>query len=51
MSLTECLRGNPQPTEDQIRDVLSGHLCRCTGYQNIVDAAIDAAESLRKKCS
>jgi aerobic-type carbon monoxide dehydrogenase small subunit (CoxS/CutS family) len=51
MSLSECLRDNPQPTEDQIRDVLSGHLCRCTGYQNIVDAALDAAESLRKKNS
>jgi carbon-monoxide dehydrogenase small subunit len=51
MSLTECLRDNPQPTEELVRDVLSGHLCRCTGYQNIVDAALDAAEMLRKKNS
>jgi aerobic-type carbon monoxide dehydrogenase small subunit (CoxS/CutS family) len=43
MSLTECLRDNPHPTEAEIRDVLSGHLCRCTGYQNIVAAALDAA--------
>ncbi len=43
MSLTECLRDNPRPTEAEIRDVLSGHLCRCTGYQNIVAAALDAA--------
>jgi carbon-monoxide dehydrogenase small subunit len=46
MSLTECLRDNPRPTEAEIRDVLSGHLCRCTGYQNIVAAALDAAEEL-----
>jgi aerobic carbon-monoxide dehydrogenase small subunit len=51
MSLTECLRDNPKPTETEIRDVLSGHLCRCTGYQNIVTAALDAAEKLRKKKS
>jgi aerobic-type carbon monoxide dehydrogenase small subunit (CoxS/CutS family) len=49
MSLTECLRDNPQPTETEIRDVLSGHLCRCTGYQNIVAAALHAAAALRKK--
>jgi carbon-monoxide dehydrogenase small subunit len=42
MSLTECLRDIERPTEEQIRDVLSGHLCRCTGYQNIVAAALDA---------
>jgi carbon-monoxide dehydrogenase small subunit len=42
MSLTECLRDIARPTEAQIRDVLSGHLCRCTGYQNIVAAALDA---------
>jgi aerobic carbon-monoxide dehydrogenase small subunit len=46
MSLTEMLRDNPQPTEAEVRDVLSGHLCRCTGYQNIVAAALDAAAAL-----
>jgi carbon-monoxide dehydrogenase small subunit len=46
MSLTECLRDNPQSTEADIRDVLSGHLCRCTGYQNIVAAALDATKEL-----
>ena len=46
MSLTECLRDHPHPTEDLVRDVLSGHLCRCTGYQNIVAAALDAAAVL-----
>jgi len=43
MSLTEHLRDNPRATEAGIREVLSGHLCRCTGYQNIVLAALDAA--------
>jgi carbon-monoxide dehydrogenase small subunit len=49
MSLTECLRDNPQASEELIRDVLSGHLCRCTGYQNIVAAALDAADQLSPK--
>ena len=46
MSLTELLRENRRPTESQVRDVLSGHLCRCTGYQNIVAAALDAAAAM-----
>jgi 2-furoyl-CoA dehydrogenase 2Fe-2S iron sulfur subunit len=46
MSLTELLRDHPRPSEEQIRDVLSGHLCRCTGYQNIVAAALDAAAAI-----
>ena len=51
MSLTELLRDNPEPTEAQVRDVLSGHLCRCTGYQNIVAAALDAAASMNAKAT
>ena len=43
MSLTELLRDDPAPDEAAIRIVLSGHLCRCTGYQNIVAAALQAA--------
>jgi carbon-monoxide dehydrogenase small subunit len=46
MSLTELLRENPRPTEAEVREVLSGHLCRCTGYQNIVAAALDAAAAM-----
>jgi carbon-monoxide dehydrogenase small subunit len=38
---------NPAPTEDEIRWALSGNLCRCTGYQNIVKAVLLAAERLR----
>ncbi|MCE2946436.1 MAG: (2Fe-2S)-binding protein [bacterium] len=43
MSLTELLRDDPAPDEQAVRLVLSGHLCRCTGYQNIVAAALQAA--------
>lgn len=43
MSLTELLRDEPSPDEEAVRLVLSGHLCRCTGYQNIVAAALQAA--------
>ena len=49
MSLTELLRDHPRPTEAEVRDVLSGHLCRCTGYQNIVAAALDAAAAINAK--
>ena len=47
MTLTEFLRDHPRPTEAEVREVLSGHLCRCTGYQNIVAAALDAAAAIR----
>ncbi len=43
MSLTELLAANPHPDEAAVRDTLSGHLCRCTGYQNIVDACLAVA--------
>jgi 2-furoyl-CoA dehydrogenase 2Fe-2S iron sulfur subunit len=44
MSFTDFLARNPHPSEAEIRDVLSGHLCRCTGYANIVAAIKEAAE-------
>jgi aerobic-type carbon monoxide dehydrogenase small subunit (CoxS/CutS family) len=47
MSLVELLRNTPSPSEEDVRLTLSGHLCRCTGYQNIVDAAMAAASMLR----
>jgi aerobic carbon-monoxide dehydrogenase small subunit len=47
MTLIELLRDNPNPTEEDIRVGISGNLCRCTGYQNIVVAALDAARRLR----
>jgi aerobic-type carbon monoxide dehydrogenase small subunit (CoxS/CutS family) len=47
-TLTEFLAQSPDPTEDQLRHALSGNLCRCTGYQHIVDAALLAARRLRE---
>ena len=47
MTLTELLRDDPQADENAVRLALSGHLCRCTGYQNIVAAALSAVECLR----
>ena len=46
-TLIEFLRDNPNPTEEEVRIGISGNLCRCTGYQNIVIAALDAAKRLR----
>jgi aerobic-type carbon monoxide dehydrogenase small subunit (CoxS/CutS family) len=43
MSFTDYLKRNPKPSEGEIRDVLSGHLCRCTGYAGIVAAIKQAA--------
>jgi len=47
MTLTELLRDNPDPSEAEVRDVLTGNLCRCTGYAGIVAAALAAAKTLR----
>jgi aerobic carbon-monoxide dehydrogenase small subunit len=47
MTLVPFLRQNPNPTEEEIRHALSGNLCRCTGYQHIVDAVKLAAEKMR----
>jgi 2-furoyl-CoA dehydrogenase 2Fe-2S iron sulfur subunit len=43
MSFTDYLKRNPRPSEAELREVLSGHLCRCTGYAGIVAALIEAA--------
>lgn len=45
MTLTSFLEQNPDPEENEIRDAISGNLCRCTGYQNIVEAVKLAARS------
>ena len=47
MTMTAFLKDNPAPSEDEVREALSGNLCRCTGYQNIVDAVLKAAETLQ----
>ena len=46
-TLIEFLRDNPDPTEREVRIALSGNLCRCTGYQGIVNATLDAAKRLQ----
>ena len=46
MSLAPFLEENPNPTEPEIREAISGNLCRCTGYQHIVDAVQLAAEKM-----
>jgi len=47
MTMTAFLKENTQPSEDEVREALSGNLCRCTGYQNIVDAMLAAAQAMR----
>jgi carbon-monoxide dehydrogenase small subunit len=47
MSALALLRRNPDPTEEEVRWALSGNLCRCTGYQNIVKAVLWAAAKSR----
>ncbi len=46
MTLVAFLRDVPSPAPDQVREALSGNLCRCTGYQNIVEAVRLAAEAM-----
>lgn len=48
MSVHAILHENPNPTEAEIRQSLSGNLCRCTGYQNIVEAVKLAAQRIRE---
>jgi carbon-monoxide dehydrogenase small subunit len=43
LAVEALLRFNPAPDEAQVRDALAGNLCRCTGYNKIVDAALEAA--------
>jgi carbon-monoxide dehydrogenase small subunit len=46
-SVVAFLADNPDPSEDEIREALSGNLCRCTGYQHIVDAVRLAAQNMK----
>lgn len=48
ITLTEHLRDNPAPTEVELRTLLAGNLCRCTGYQAIIKAGLDAARRMRE---
>ncbi len=49
MSAAALLEANAAPTRDQIREALSGNLCRCTGYTKILDAVEMAADTLREQ--
>ena len=49
MTLIPFLKQNPNPSEEEIRHALSGNLCRCTGYQHIVDAVKLAAEKMKQQ--
>jgi carbon-monoxide dehydrogenase small subunit len=46
VSVTALLRDKPHPTDDEIREGLSGNLCRCTGYQGIIAAVRQASEAV-----
>ena len=48
LAASALLRRNPDPTREQIREALSGNLCRCTGYQKIVDAVESAARAMNQ---
>ena len=48
MAIRQLLADNPDPTEAEVRHGLNGNICRCTGYQNIVAAALSAAAHLRE---
>ena len=47
MTLVQVLERNPDPTEADVRAGIAGNLCRCTGYENIVEAAMHAAAAMR----
>ena len=48
MTAKAFLDTNPQPTEEEVRDAISGNLCRCTGYSKIVNAILAGAEDVRR---
>ncbi len=48
MTLVPWLKEHPDPSDHEIREALSGNLCRCTGYANIVEAVCRAAEGMRR---
>jgi aerobic-type carbon monoxide dehydrogenase small subunit (CoxS/CutS family) len=47
MMATALLRRNPDPSEEDVKEYLDGNICRCTGYQPIVEAVLDAARKMR----
>ena len=49
MSFSDFLSRNPNPDEDEVREVLGGHICRCTGYDGLMKAIMEAAADMRGK--
>jgi len=47
MAAKALLSANPQPSRDEVAEAISGNLCRCTGYEPIIDAIMSAAETMR----
>ena len=48
MTLSDYLKRNPDPSVEEIKEALSGNICRCTGYHEIINAAFDASKAMRK---
>ncbi len=48
MTLSDYLKRNPDPSIEEIKEALSGNICRCTGYHEIINAAFDASKAMRK---
>jgi carbon-monoxide dehydrogenase small subunit len=49
LSAKALLDENPQPTKEEVKIAISGNLCRCTGYAQIIEAILDAAKKMAKK--
>ena len=49
LSAKAILDENPQPTEEEVRQAISGNLCRCTGYHKIVEAIVDVAQNSKRR--
>jgi len=47
MSFTDFLKRKPDPTEAEVREVLGGHLCRCTGYHGLIQGVLSAAQKMK----
>jgi carbon-monoxide dehydrogenase small subunit len=49
MTAIAFLEENPEPTEEEVKQAISGNICRCTGYSSIIEAILSAARSSRRK--
>lgn len=49
MTLTPFLEKNPNPSEEQVREAIDGNICRCTGYEKIIEATLDASKKMSSR--